>query len=205
MAISLKIVQATIDGIPYGCPECGSAAFTLDGHWLDGSPARGNCPNSHSWENPLIDSADLKRIKAASSGRQRIEDEDTFEITIGGAVLAGVLYPELTPEDVKAVGRIYWRKLIKPALRKQKRRAVRAVTSPIKQAARNGVAAAQAGALEAAWTTQAGGYEPDPDYAPEPINPCPACRGKGHHAIESRLHTTTTVRCSVCHGTGEID
>ena len=205
MAITLKILQATIDGHPYACPDCASRAFTLDGEMFDGFPAFGNCGNGHSWEDPLLTVADLKRIKAASSGRSRPEDEDTFEIVVGGAVLAGVLHPELTPEDVKAVARIYWRKLIKPAVRKQKRRAVRAVKQPIRRAGRNAVAAAKAGALDAAWTAQAGAYEPNPDHQPEPINPCPACRGKGHHAIETRLHDTTSVRCSVCHGTGEID
>lgn len=205
MALTLKILHAALDGAPYTCPDCASAAFTLDGDWFDGSPARGNCGNGHSWEDPLVQTSDLKRIKAASTGRKKAEDADLFEITIGGAVLAGELYPEVTPEDVKAAARVYWRRLIKPVIRKQKRRAVRAVTRPVKKAARNGVAAAKAAALEAAWITQAGGYEPDPDYQPEPINPCPACRGKGHHTIDSRLHTTTTVRCSVCHGTGEID
>jgi hypothetical protein len=204
--LTLKIQQMTIDGAPYTCPECLSEAFTLDGgSFIDAMPVHGNCWQSHSWEDPLITVGGLKQIKAASTGRQRPEDEDTFEVTIGGAVLAGVLYPEVTPEDVKAAVRIYWRRLIKPALRKQKRKAVRAVTRPIKQAARNGVAAAKAGALEAAWTVQAGGYQPDPDHQPQPINPCPACRGKGRHAIETRLHDTTSIRCSVCHGTGDID
>ncbi|MFC8986058.1 hypothetical protein [Streptomyces sp. NPDC057115] len=205
MATTLKILRATLDGIPYGCPDCASVAFTLDGDRFAGSPARGNCGNGHSWEDPLVQTADLKEIKTASTGRRRPEDADLFEITIGGAVLAGELYPEVTPEDVKAVARVYWRRLIKPAVRKQKRRAVRAVTRPVKQATRRTVAAAKAAALEAAWTVQAGGYEPDPDYQPEPINPCAACEGRGAHTLDSRLHATTTVRCSVCHGTGEID
>ncbi|MEZ3180779.1 zinc finger-like domain-containing protein [Streptomyces pimonensis] len=205
MAITLKILHAALDSTPYGCPDCASAAFTLDGDRFDRSPARGSCGNGHNWEDPLITVADLKAIKAASTGREKPEDADLFEITIGGAVLAGELYPEVTAEDVKAVARVYWRKLIKPAIRKQKRRAVRAVTQPVKTAARNGAAAAKAGALEAAWTVQAGGYEPDPDHTPEPINPCPACKGNGKHAIETRLHTTTTAPCLVCSGTGEID
>jgi hypothetical protein len=204
--LTLKIQQMTIGGAPYTCPECLSEAFTLDGNsFIDAMPVRANCWQSHSWEATPITVGDLKRIKAASTGRQRPEDADLFEITIGGAVLAGELHPDLTPEDVKAAGRIYWRRLIKPALRKQKRRAVRAVTQPVKQAARSTVAAAKATALEAAWTAQAGGYETDPDYQPEPINPCPACNGKGTHSIDSHLHTATHVRCSVCHGTGEID
>lgn len=204
--LTLKIQQMTIDGAPYTCPECLSEAFTLDGNsFIDAMPVRGNCWQSHSWEDPLITVGTLKQIKASSTGRQRPQDADLFEITIGGAVLAGELYPEVTPEDVKAAARIYWRRLIKPAIRKQRRRAVRAVTQPVKKAARRGVAAAKAGALEAAWTVQAGGYEPDPDYTPEPINPCPACKGKGAHTIETRIHTTTTVPCLVCTGTGEID
>lgn len=205
MALTLKILHAALDGVPYTCPACASAAFTLDGDRFDRSPARGNCGNGHSWEDNLITVADLKAIKEASTGREKAEDADLFEVTIGGAVLAGELYPEVTPEDVKAAVRVYWRRLIKPQLRKQKRRAVRAVTRPIKSAARNTVAAAKAGALDAAWTAQAGGYETDPDCQPEPINPCPACRGKGKHAIDTRLHDTSSVRCSVCHGTGEID
>lgn len=204
--LTLKILQMTIDGAPYTCPECLSEAFTLDGgSFLDAMPVRANCWQSHSWEAIPLTVGTLKAIKTASTGRRRPEDADLFEITIGGAVLAGELYPEVTPEDVKAVARVYWRRLIKPAARKQKRRAVRAVTRPVKQATRRTVAAAKAAALEAAWTVQAGGYEPDPDYQPEPINPCPACRGKGEHAIDSRLHDLTTVRCSVCSGTGEID
>lgn len=204
--LTLKIQQMTIDGAPYTCPECLSVAFTLDGgSFIDQMPVRGNCWQSHSWEAIPITVGDLKRIKEASTGREKAEDADLFEITIGGAVLAGELYPEVTPEDVKAAARIYWRRLIKPAIRKQRRRAFRAVTQPVKKAAHRGVAAAKAGALEAAWTAQAGGYEPDPDHQPEPINPCPACKGKGAHAIETRIHTTTTVPCLVCSGTGEID
>jgi hypothetical protein len=204
--LTLKILQMTIDGAPYTCPECLSVAFTLDGNsFLDAMPVRANCWQSHSWEAIPLTVGTLKAIKAASTGRRRPGDADLFEITIGGAVLAGELYPEVTPEDVKAAVRVYWRRLVKPALRKQRRRAVRAVTRPVKQAARNTVAAAKAAALEAAWTVQAGGYEPDPDYQPEPINPCAACEGRGAHTLDSRLHATTTVRCSVCHGTGEID
>src|SRR5690606_38689657 len=185
---------------------CLSEAFTLDGNsFLDAMPVRANCWQSHSWEAIPLTVGTLKRIRAASTGRRRPDDADLFEITIGGAVLAGELYPGVTPEDVKAVARVYWRRLIKPAGRKQRRRAVRAVTRPVRQATRGTGAAAKAAALEAAATVQAGGYEPDPNYQPEPINPCAACEGRGAHTLDSRLHATTTVRCPVCHGTGEID
>jgi hypothetical protein len=204
MAIELKIVEMTLDGLPYTCPECGSGSFTLDGRGLLDALASvwGTCVNSHSWEEQLITIDDLAAIKTASTGRVKAEDEDTFQIEIGGAVLAGTLHPQLTVDEIKrAVRDVYWKRIIKPAIRRRKRAAVRAVKRPVK----NGAAAAKAAAIGAAWGLQAGGHEPDPDYTPEPVNPCPACNGKGHHAIESRIHSTTRVRCSVCSGTGEID
>ena len=205
--LTLKIQQMAIDGNPIQCPECASEAFTLDGTgWIDALPVRGNCWQSHSWEEPLITLGALKRINEARTGRERAEDDDTFEIVLGGALLEGVLHPDVTLDDLKqAWQRVYWGRLLEVAIRKQKNKARRAITRPVKRAARNTVVAAKAGALEAAWTAQAGGYEADPDYQPEPINPCPACNGKGHHAIETRLHDTNRVRCAVCHGTGEID
>lgn len=201
--LTLKIQQMTIDGHPYRCPECGSEAFTLDGAgFIDALPVRGNCWQSHSWEEPLITVGVLKEIDAARTGRAQAEDDDTFEITVGGAVLAGILHPDVIIDDLKrAATDVYWKRILQPKLREQKRRAKAAVKRPI----RNAVAAAKATALEAAWTAQAGGYEPDPDHQPTPINPCPACDGNGAHTIKSRLHTTTRVRCAVCHGTGEID
>lgn len=200
--LTLKIQQMTVDGHPNLCPDCGSEAYTLDGTgFIDALPVRGNCWQSHSWEEPLITLGDLKRINEARTGRQRTEDDDTFEIVIGGAVLAGILHPDLTPEDVKKVAGIYWQKLIKPAVRRRKRAAIRAMKRPVK----NAVAGAQAAAIGAAWSLQAGGHQPDPSYTPEPVNACPACDGEGGHDIDSRIHGTTHVRCSVCHGTGEID
>jgi hypothetical protein len=206
MSIEVKIVEMTVDGQPKTCPDCANPAFSLDGRGIfDFFPAWGNCGSGHSWEDPLITVGDLKAIKAASTGRERAEDDDTFEIVIGGALLAGVLHPDVTLDDLKqAWKRVYWGRLLAPALRQQKNKAKRALTRPIKKAARNSVAAAKAGALETAWTAQAGGYEADPDYEPEPINACPFCTN-GRVEIETRLHDTTTVRCSVCLGTGEID
>jgi hypothetical protein len=207
MALTLKIAAMTLNDHPHTCPECATASFTLDGRGMfDGFPVWGNCPNGHSWEHPLITVGDLEQIKAASTGRERAEDVDTFEITIGGARLVGVLHPEVTVDDIKkAVTRVYWGRLLKPALRRRKNKVVRAVTRPVKNGARNAVAHAKAAAIGAAWDLQAGGHEPDPDYTPDPINPCPACNGRGHHKIETRVHNTTKVRCAVCHGTGEID
>jgi hypothetical protein len=203
MPTLVKIVEMTVNGRPYTCPECATAVFNLEGRGpFDGSPAWGNCSSFHSWEDPVITIGALKLILAARTGRKKAEDVDTFKITTHGNQLAGVLQPEVTIDDIRqVVKRVYWQRIIKPALRRQKRAAIRAVKRPAKNAA----AAATAAVLETAWIAQTGGYEPDPDYAPEPINPCPACQGRGHHAIESRLHDTTTVRCSVCHGTGEID
>jgi hypothetical protein len=211
--LTLKIQQMTINGHPYLCPECASEAFTLDGTgWIDALPVRGNCWQSHSWEEPLITLGALKQIQAASTGRQRAEDDDTFQIVIGGAILAGILHPEITIDDVKVAANATWRRAIKPRLRRRKKALIRAakhpiktVTEAVKDRANDTVSAAKAAAIGAAWGLQAGGHEPDPDYKPEPVIPCAACDGTGVHEIESRLHGPTTVRCAVCHGTGEIN
>lgn len=204
--LTLKIQQMTIDGHPYLCPECASEAFTLDGTgFIDAFPVYGNCWQSHSWEEPLITLGALKEIRAASTGRQHATDDDTFEIVIGGAVLAGILHPELTADDIKTAGGAAWRRLVKPAIRRKKRAVTRAVTAPVKKTARSAVAATKAAAIGAAWGLQAGGHEPDPDYKPEPVDACPAGCDEGYFNIKSRIHGTTRVRCSVCHGTGEID
>lgn len=201
--LTLKIQQMTVNGHPNLCPECGSEAYTLDGAgFIDALPVRGNCWQSHSWEEPLITLGILKEIQAASTGRERAEDDDTFEIEVGGAVLAGILHPDVILDDVtRAVRDVYWKRLIKPALRRQKRKALRAAKKPVS----NAVASAKAAAIGAAWGLQAGGHDPDPDYQPEPVNPCPACSGKGSFNIKSNIHGNGRIDCTVCVGTGEID
>ncbi|MET8080032.1 hypothetical protein [Streptomyces sp. NPDC005303] len=212
--LTLKIQQMTINGHPYLCPECASEAFTLDGTgWIDAFPVRGNCWQSHSWEEPLITLGDLKMINAARTGRQRAEDDDTFHVIIGGAAIEGVLHPDVTPDDIKrAVRDVYWKRIIKPAARRQKNAAKRALKRPVKKAVRaatgaasDTVAAAKAAAIGAAWNIRAGGHEPDPDYKAEPVIPCGAGCDRGYFTIESRIHKTQTVRCVVCSGTGELN
>jgi len=199
--LTLKIQSMTIDGNPYLCPDCASEAFTLDGTgFIDAFPVYGNCWNSHSWEEPLITLGALKEIKAASTGRERAEDDDTFQVVIGGAVLAGILHPELTLDDLKTAGDAAWKRIIKPAMRRKKKAAIRAAKRPVS----NAVAAAKAAAIGAAWGLQVGGHEADPDYTPEPVNPCAAGCTDGYFGIDSRIHGTTRIRCSVCSGTGEI-
>jgi hypothetical protein len=207
MATLVKIAEMTVNGRPYTCPECATAVLNLESRGPFGlAPAWGNCSSFHNWEDPVITADTLKKILAARTGRQRAEDVDAFEITEYGNRLAGILQPEVTADDLKrAVRDVYWKRIIKPAVRRRKNAAKRAITRPVKRGARNAVAATKAAALEASWTAQAGGYEDDPDYTPEPVNPCPACKGKGRIALDSHLHDTTSVRCSVCTGTGEID
>lgn len=207
MATLVKIAEMTVNGRPYTCPECATAALNLEARGpFSLAPAWGNCSSFHSWEDPVITADTLKKILAARTGRQRAEDVDTFEITEYGNHLAGILQPEITADDLKrAVRDVYWRRIIKPGLRRRKNAAKRAITHPIKRGTRSAVAATKAAALEAAWTAQAGGYEDNPDYQSEPINPCPACHGKGRIPLDSHLTATETVRCSVCLGTGEID
>lgn len=211
--LTLKIQSMTINGYSNLCPECGSEAYTLDGVGLfDGFPVWGNCWQSHSWEEPLITLGDLKAIEAARTGREKATDVDTFEIIIGGAVVAGIIHPEVTLDDLKQAGGAYWQRIAKPELRRRKKAVERAVKNPVRAAVEaakrpgvNAVASAKAAAIGAAWGLQTGGTQPDPDYKPEPVNPCGAGCANGHFIIESRLHGITTVTCSVCHGTGESD
>jgi hypothetical protein len=211
---TLKIQSMTIDGHPYLCPECASEAFTFDAAgFIDAFPARGNCWQSHSWEEPLITLGVMKQIATSSTGRQRAEDEDTFRFVIGGAVLEGTLHPDVILDDLKRAAKdVYWKRIIKPAMRRRKNAVKRAIKRPFRTAKKavtrrvdNTVASAKAAAIGAAWGLQAGGHEPDPDYTPEPVNPCVACDGKGGHSIDSRIHGATHVPCLVCSGTGEID
>lgn len=192
MAVQLKIVAMTVDDCPHTCPECGSGSFTLETRGLADVIASvwGNCPNSHSWEECLLTAEDLRTINSARTGRQRAEDDDVFQVVIGGAVIAGLLHPDVTPDDIKrAVRDVYWKRIIKPAARKRKNAAKRALKRPVKKAARaatgaasDTVAAAKAAAIGAAWDWQTPGGDPDPDYKPEPVTPCGICNqiGRAH-------------------------
>lgn len=201
MGIKLKIKQMEIGGLPFTCPECDTVSFTLDARGPIDALATvwANCSNYHSWEVLLLTIDDLRQIQAASTGRANAGDDDTFHLTVGDTLLEGVLQPELVLDDLKTAGRAYWKRIIKPAMRRQKKAAFRAAKKPVT----NAVAAGKAAAIGAAWGLQAGGREADPDYRPEPVNPCPVC-DEGYIAIDSRLHAKTKVRCSVCQGTGEI-
>ena len=214
MGIELKIQWMAIDGLPYTCPECDSNGFTLNARGAVGAFATvwATCVSYHSWEVFLLDIGDLKLINTVRTGRQRAEDDDTFEIVIGGALLEGVLHPEVILDDLKRAGRdVLWQRVLRPAARRRKNQMKQAIRRPIRAAHRavtrsvNGsVAAAKAAALETAWDLQAGGHQPDPDYKPEPVNACPFCID-GFIQLDTHLHDTTSVRCTVCSGTGEID
>ena len=215
MGIELKIQHMTMDGLPYTCPECGTSAFTLDARGIADvlSSVWATCSTFHSWEVMIFDIDDLRAINSARTGRQRAEDIDTFRVVIGGAVLEGVLHPGVILDDVKrAVTDAYWERLIKPELRRRKNKVKQAIKQPIR-AARNAaktraadtVAAAKAAAIGAAWDWQTVSGAPDPDYQPEPVTPCAACRGKGGFDITSRIHDISYVTCTVCLGTGEAD
>lgn len=203
MTAQVKIVAMTVDDCPYTCPECGTGTFTLEARGPVDALATvwGNCSNYHSWEDYLLTADDLRAIQAASTGRARAEDDDTFQVEIGGAVLAGILHPDVILDDLKRAGDVYWKRIIKPAIRRRKRAAIRAVKRPI----RNGAAAAKAAAIGAAWDWQTGGTEPNPDYEPEPLIPCGAGCDNGSFVIESNVFDTQQIVCTVCRGTGNLN
>lgn len=210
MSGTVKVLEMTVNGQPYLCPECGAPGFTLDGGHFDGSFADLNCDYSHHWTDGAITTSTLAIIVGSRSGRTKAHHDDTFSVTYNGALLAGTLQPEIVLDDVQKGVKAFWYRGLKPTLRKKKRAAVRTVIAPGKKAARTAKAAARdlvatgkSAALTAAWDIQAGGHEPDPDYTPEPIIPCGAGCAEGYFDIESRVHGTTKVRCSACRGTGE--
>ncbi|MEU0181796.1 hypothetical protein ABZ312_11495 [Streptomyces sp. NPDC006207] len=200
---TLKIQAMTLNGQPYRCPECDMASYTLDTAGpIPGWPATFNCLVGCTWEDPIITNRVVDQILKSSSGRKTANDDDTFRIVISSVVLEGILVPEVTLADVKQIGGIYWRRIAKPALRKQKTRAKRAVrrgarnavVKPVKKAA----GAASAVALTTAWEAQAGGWDEQPIE-----DPCLACEGAKGFEIESRLYGDGWIDCSVCSGTGE--
>ena len=215
MGIELKIQHMTMDGLPYSCPECGTSAFTLDARGpIDAFAAVwATCSGYHSWEVAVLDLDDLRAINSARTGRQRAEDEDTFQVLVGDTLLEGSLHPDVILDDLKRAARdVYWKKIIKPAVRRRKNAAKRAIKNAgraaigaVTEPAKSTVAAATAAVLTADWNARAGGDEPDPDYTPAPVIKCKACKGKGRLKLDSRIHDLTSVRCDVCYGTGEID
>lgn len=210
MSGTAKILEMTIDGHPFTCPECESRSFTLDSGRWDQMPAAANCDYGHYWTEPLITGTTLIMILGSRSGRTKAAHRDTFAVTVGGARLEGTLQPEIVYDDIRQGVKALWRRGLKPDLRRKKRAAVRTVTAPGKKAIRTTktqirdmVATGKSAAIAAAWTAQAGSGEPDPDHKPEPINPCGAGCDNGYFDIDTNLGGATRVRCSVCYGTGE--
>lgn len=200
MPVTVTVQQMTINGVPYGCEECASRWFTLDANpRFDAYPADANCYYSHHWQDPVLTGSAVAMIAGSASRRRKA---NTFSVTVGGALLEGTLQPEVTADDVRQLGRVLWDLGVKSAFRSQKRAAVRAVKRPVKKAARQAADAVKSGMLRAAWTGQAGGYEDDPDYKPEPLIPCGACDGSGSFDLDTNLHGDT-VPCSICRGTGD--
>ncbi|WP_372344707.1 hypothetical protein [Streptomyces sp. KL116D] len=201
MTGTVTVQQMTINGLPYTCPACESRWFTLDAvPRFAQSPANANCYYGHHWTDALITGATMAMIAGSATHRRKA---NTFTVTVGGALLEGTLQPEVTAADIRDLVKVHWTRLLKPTLRRQKRAALRAATKPVKNAARTAAGAVKSGALKAAWTAQAGGYDSDPDYQPEPVIPCGACDGEGSFPIDSKIHDATRVKCSACNGTGE--
>jgi hypothetical protein len=211
MGGTLKVQQLTTNGVPYGCPECGSRALMLDQGPFDGMPADLNCCFCpHYWTDGMITGTTVVMIAGSRSGRRKARDEDTFTVTVDGVRFEGTLQPELITDDLKVGGRTLWRRGIKPSLRRRKKAAVRTVARPGKNAvekvgdaARDVVATTKTAALTAAWDAQAGGHTPDLDHRPEPVIPCGAGCTDGWFPLDSRIHGIDKVRCIACRGTGE--
>ncbi|MFJ9037965.1 hypothetical protein ACIRF8_15400 [Streptomyces sp. NPDC102406] len=214
MSGTVKVVEMTVDGAPVQCPECDAPGFTLDGGRFETEPAHANCDYSHHWTDPQITGATLVMILGSRTGRTKARHNDTFDVTYDGTHLAGTLHPEIVYDDVRQGAKAFWKRGLKPQLRRRRRALVRAATKPGKQvakkaarkvrgAAEDAAASVKTAAVTAAWDMQAGGHEANPGYTPEPATPCGAGCTKGYFPLDSRIHGMPQVVCTACRGTGE--
>lgn len=209
MATDIHTLHLELNGQPLTCETCDAAAdlvFVRNGPFKTG-PAIGNCPAGHHWDDLIVTTAVLDSILANRTGRQKVEDQDLFEVETLYGILSGELVPEVTVADMKYVGEVYWKKVIKPLARMGKRKAKakarHAIRAPFRAAAgaaKDATAVPVAAALDVDWQLRAGGTE---DIPRDPDRECAACSGEGSIALDSRAHPGR-VRCALCHGTGEI-
>ncbi|MFF3256502.1 hypothetical protein ACFYWP_37225 [Actinacidiphila glaucinigra] len=201
MAITIKVVWMRCKGEPTGCPECGASHIEFStSQPFDTWPSWGWCITcGHSWEDTVISTSVVRAIRSGSTGRRKATDSDLFAVKLpNGWLLEGELLPEITIDDVRQIGKIYWRRIVKPAARKKKRQLKRAVKKGATKAVKGALAGPAALALRADWETRAGGWEP-----PVIENPCPAGCDRGSYDLDTNIHEDSPrVTCSFCHGTG---
>ncbi|MFG2903306.1 hypothetical protein ACGFZH_40295 [Streptomyces zaomyceticus] len=205
MRVTIKVLWMTRNGAPTGCPECSTGAVQfMTTQPFDGWPARGWCTVcSHNWEDVLITNALVRQIAAESTGRVKATDSDTFAVAAPGQYLEGELVPEITVDDLRVVWKKAYKPLLKRVIRQKKNKAKNAAKRAVVGTAKKTVAAPTAAVLKAAWGAQAGGWEPTDGGGIE--NPCPAGCDEGWFDLESHIHGSPRVVCSLCSGSGEYE
>ncbi|MFF8954086.1 hypothetical protein ACF09I_35615 [Streptomyces sp. NPDC014940] len=210
----LKLVgTALVNGQPLACTSCANT-FSLEVHRhlvLETAPAWISClACGRGEDSPVITNGLVDAALAASTGRQRAEDRDTFTAEWRGTVMSGELYPQFVLDDAVQVAAVVkdqatrdakaWGRAKKRQIRSVRDDAVKAATRKADQAA----GTVRAAALTAAWTMRTGGAGPTRSLKPKRRRcSVKGCR-KGTLTIRTRIHSTTgktqtvKVPCAVC-------
>ncbi|MCT9142423.1 hypothetical protein [Streptomyces violarus] len=200
MAITIKIIAITCNGEPTGCPECTSQHIEYNARGpFEGWPSWGWCTScNHSWEDVLMTYGVINTIRTTSTGRKKAEDSDLFSVRLpNGWLVEGELVPQVTVDDVRRASQIYWNKIVKPVVRKQKNKAKRTARKAVTGAAKAAVAVPAAALLKADWETRAGGWADTGQSIA-----CPVGCDKGVFRLDSTIHDSPTVTCGFCQGSG---
>lgn len=182
--------ELLIDGQPVACPECGDAqdlTATTTRIPVPTWPARVNCRAGHLFEPMTVTNQVIAAILGSHTGRRRAQDDDTFNTTVDGHRVEGELHPVLCIDDLRQAARVLYRRGLKPQIRREIRTAKRTVRRAAKDAVREVADAMPSRTV------------PIQERAPR----CPYCKGKGEHRLNTRVHDSATVPCSLCSGTGE--
>lgn len=185
--------ELLVDGAPVACPECGDTqdlTATSTRIPVPAWPAQVNCRAGHLFEPMTVTNALITAVLGARTGRTRATDEDTFRTEVDGRLVEGTLYPVLLVDDLRQAARLLYRRGLKPQIRREVRTAKRNVRTAAK-----GVVREIGDALPST---------PDKPRPPQERTPrCPYCKGKGAHRLNTRIHNSPTVPCSLCSGTGD--
>ncbi|MFD4764529.1 hypothetical protein ACFWOJ_38740 [Streptomyces sp. NPDC058439] len=182
--------ELLVDGVPVACEECGDTqdlTATSTRIPVPAWPAQLTCRAGHLSELMTVTNETITAILGSHTGRTRAADCDTFRTEVDGRLVEGELYPVLTLDDLRQTVRVLYRRGLKPQIRREVRAAKRSVRTAAKGAVREVADAIPSRTV------------PVQERAPR----CPYCKGKGKHRLNSKIHDSPTVPCSLCAGTGD--
>lgn len=202
----------TLNDRPIRCAECGSTTgleLTTRGP-RETWPAFLSClACGEGNDHPLITNGLVREAVAASTGRKRAEDRDTFRAEWRGLVLAGEQIPQFVLDDAVQGGKALADELKTRAKEQTDEATDRTRTwwggkkKAARAAAEQKAGSAKAAALGAAWQMQTGGAGPQKKPRGHRC-PVKGCR-RGTVTVTTRIHGAKPgatrkeqVPCSVC-------